>query len=560
MKKFYKSLLFAFIFLFFILIGNVEANTFNSVNMDIYIDNNGDAHITEIWDYTANDGTENYHSYKNIGNSEFTNFTVTDETTCYTTLTSWDVNASFEDKAYKCGINKLYDKVELCWGISSYGRHTYTLKYTITNFVSELSDCQVVYWELLPSGSSKRNAYVKIYSDFNYDIETPVWGYGNYGGTCYVYDGYIEMSSGGNLSSNEYMTILIKFPKGTFNTHNISNNNFEYYHNMAEEGATKYSNNSSGRLFTIIFILFFIVAIAKSISSTANSNSTKLTFGSTGNKVPKDVPLFRDIPCKGDLFRAYFIAYNYNLMKKKTDILGALLLKWLKENRISIKKVEVGKIFKKEDTCIILNSSSNFESELENKLYSMFFRASKDKVLQEKEFEKWCSRNYQDLLDWFDSVLTYERDILIQEGKINFEETTSFKIFKSKKYIADDSLMEEAKELKGLKKFLEDFTLIDKRESIEVALFEDYLIFAQILGIAKKVASQFKKLYPEIIENYNYDFDDIFLIYAISSAGISSANTAKSRAESYSSGGRRFFFWWRPEVARLVAEVGMGSR
>ena len=100
--------------------------------------------------------------------------------------------------------------------------------------------------------------------------------------------------------------------------------------------------------------------------------------------------------------------------------------------------------------------------------------------------------------------------------------------------------MNEAKELKGLKKFLEEFTLIDKREAIEVALFEEYLMFAQILGIADKVSKQFKKLYPDIIQNYNYDFDDVFLIYAISSSGISKANTAKSRAESYSSGGGGF--------------------
>lgn len=222
-----------------------------------------------------------------------------------------------------------------------------------------------------------------------------------------------------------------------------------------------------------------------------------------------------------------------------------------------MKKRKFGKVFKKEDTCIILDKSSSFENKLEQSLHSMFYIASKDGMLESKEFEKWCSRNYSSILNWFDTVLDYERDILVQEGKISIEEPHTFK---SRKYIVDNSLMEEAKEIKGLKKFLEEFTLIDKREAIEVTLFEDYLIFAQILGIAKKVATQFKKLYPEIIESYNYDFEDIFLIYTISNSGISSASSAKSRAESYSSGGRRIFFWWWPEVARLVVVVGMGSR
>lgn len=533
--------------------------------MNIYIDKNGNAHVNEVWDYTVKNGTENYHSYKNIGNSKFNNFTVKDETKTYTTVSYWNVNASFDNKAYKCGINKISDGVELCWGISSYGRHTYTLSYTITNFVSELKDSQMAYWELIPSGNSKGKVYIKIYSDFDYASDTPVWGYGNYGGTCYVYDGYIEMESDGKLTSNEYMTILVQFPSGTFNTSNILNHDFEYYHSMAEEGTTHYSKDSSvsiKNIMSVFPIFFFMIAIFATIVGLGkvHTKTINLYFGSTGNNVPKDVPLFRDIPCNGDIFRAYFIAHNYNLMKKKTDFLGAILLKWLKENKIKIEKKEVGKIFTKEDTCIILDQTSTFKNMLEQSLHSMFYIASKDGILESREFEKWCSRNYTSILNWFDRVLDYERDILVKEGKIAIKEVTNFKIFKSHKYVVDPSLMEEAKEIKGLKKFLEEFTLIDKREAIEVTLFEEYLIFAQILGIAKKVATQFKKLYPEIIENYDYDYNDIFLIHAISNSGISKATTAKARAESYSSGGRRIFFWWRPEVAHLVVEAGMGSR
>lgn len=560
MKKFYAIMFFTFMFLFFIFIGNVNANTLNSVKMDIFVDDNGDANVTEVWDYTVNSGTENYHSFKNIGNSEFTNLRVSDENTNYTFLSSWNINASFDDKAYKCGINKVSDGVELCWGISSYGRHTYTISYTITSFVSELNDSQMIYWELIPSGNSKGSVYIKIHGNFNYDFETPVWGYGNYGGTCYVYDGYIEMQSDGKLDSDEYMTILAKFPLGTFNTSNVLNKDFNYYYEMAEDGSTDYSSSSVLNAISVIFpILFFFFIIVMTVGF-ADSRVSTFNFGKTGNKVPKDIPLYRDIPCKGDIFRAYFVADSYKLLKKKTDFLGAIFLKWLKENRISIEKQEVGKIFKKEDTCIILKNDSSFLNEHEEALYKMIKEASKDEILQEKEFEKWCSRNYSKILNWFDKILDSERDLLVSEGIIELQEVPVMKVFKKKKYVVNDSLMEEAKELAGLKKFLEEFTLIKEREPIEVNLFEDYLIFAQILGIAKKVASQFKKLYPEIIESYNYDFDDIFLIYAISNSGISSANTARSRAESYSSGGggfssgggRRWLFWW--------AVDGMGSR
>ena len=265
--------------------------------------------------------------------------------------------------------------------------------------------------------------------------------------------------------------------------------------------------------------------------------------------------MYRDIPCRGDIFRAYFIAKNYNLMKKKTDFLGAILLKWLKENKISIEKETVGKVFKKDETCVILNKDLAFENNLEQELHSMFYTASKDGILEKKEFERWCSSNYSKILNWFDRVLDYERDILISEGLIAKEDYRKLG-FKNHKYVVDSSLMDEAKELAGLKNFLKEFTLIKEREAIEVALFEDYLVFAQILGISKAVAEQFKKLYPDVIEHYNYDYDDIFILYSISDSGISKANSAKSRAESYSSGGRRILFWWRPEVAHLVAGGG----
>ena len=58
-----------------------------------------------------------------------------------------------------------------------------------------------------------------VRSKFADDIA--VWGYGNYGGTAYVYDGVIEMNSDGELDTNEYMTILVELPSDMFQTNNI---------------------------------------------------------------------------------------------------------------------------------------------------------------------------------------------------------------------------------------------------------------------------------------------------------------------------------------------------
>lgn len=555
MKKSLKIfLIFLFALILFSLGKCVEANSIQKISMDIFIKENGDAQVTETWSCKVTQGTEVYHPYYNLGNSQIKNLSVTDGNTKYTTLSSWNTSGTLSSKANKCGINKISNGVELCWGISSYGSHTYTAKYTITNFVSELTDSQMIYWTLIPYdfSTSIGQVYIKIYTNFKIANTTDVWGYGNYGGTAYVYNGYIEMQSDGALSTNEYMTILVKFPTGTFNTTNKLNHNFDYYYNMAEEGATKYVDSSSsesegtsswGAIIPIfIFIGAWGIMIAGFVKSGVGSTNT-FNFGTEGKNIPKDVPYFRDIPCKKDIFRAYYIAYQYGLTKNKTDILGAIILKWLKDSLITIQQKETGMIFKKENTVVVLKETdpSSIEDEKEQELFIMLYEASKDGYLENKEFEKWCSKSYSKILSWFDTIIEREKQKLVTEGLITVEEKVTLKIFKSKVYTATPELKQEAIELAGLKRYLNEYTLIKDRQAIEVQLFEGYLIYAQIMGIAKKVAKEFKDLYPEIIEQSNFNsYDNIVFIHMCATHGIQEANSAKSRAESYSSGGGGF--------------------
>lgn len=538
-------------------VGNeVKANSISSITMDIYIDQMGTAHVKETWESYLNEGTEGYKPYYNLGSSVISNFKVYDNGNLYTMLSSWNPSASFGEKAYKNGINYISNGVELCFGISEYGSHTYVLEYDISNFVAGLMDADMVYWTLMPYDFSvePNNVYIKIYADEKFEDTLDVWGYGNYGGYAYVYDGYIEMNSNGILDSNEYMTILIKFPKGTFNTDNNKlNYDFNHYLDMAEEGAEHYTDNGGysysfrttfqilfmvafGFIMIIMSVVFAAQAIIKNMSE-GGAGALKLMFGETGKKIPKDVPLYRDIPCNKDIFRAYWVAVNYGLMKRKTDLLGAILLKWLREGKIRTEKIESG-ILKKEQNIIIFDQDFFSSNTLENDLYQMMFEASKDGKLEQNEFKKWCNTHYNQILKWFDKVADKETEKLVEEGKIDEAEQITFKFFKSKVYNVHSSMLEEAKKMKGLKNFLEEFSQIDKREAIEVMMWEEYLMYAQIFGIADKVAKQFKKLYPDVITDYSYD--SVIFVHTISYTGMQSATSAKSRAESYSSGGGGF--------------------
>lgn len=554
MKR-YLKITFIILFSLFIfgLSKNVEANSISKISMDIYIDNNGDASITEVWDCYNDKGTEAYHPYYSLGNSKIENLTVSESGNTYTTLSSWNTSGSLSDKAYKCGINEISNGVELCWGISQYGSHKYTVKYNITKFISELTDSQMLYWTFIPYdfSTSVGSVYIKVHTDFNISDTVGVWGYGNYAGFTYVNKkGYIEMQSDGRLDTDEYMTMLVQFPSKTFNTSNFINHDFEYYLNMAEEGSEKYQGTSKSSgigaigltfvIFDFIPIILIIVFLGIFAKKQVVSN---LKFGAEGKKIPSDVAYYRDIPCQKDIFRAYYIGYNYGLLKNKTDILGAIILKWMKDSIIRVEQRESGKIFKKENAVIILNETNPdmIENEQEKEIFKMLYEASKDGILESKEFEKWCNVSYSRILKWFDNILDKQRDILVNEGLIIAEEKTSFKIFTSTIYTATPELKKEAIELAGLKKYLKEYTLIKDREAIEVVIFEEYLIYAQIMGIAKEVAKEFKDIYPEIIEQSNFSsYDNIIFINMCASSGIFHAESARTRAESYSSGGGGF--------------------
>ena len=65
-------------------------------------------------------------------------------------------------------------------------------------------------------------------------------------------------------------------------------------------------------------------------------------------------------------------------------------------------------------------------------------------------------------------------------------------------------------------------------------------MYAQIFGIADRVAKEFEKLYPEGFKELGYDYSDFVFIHAFSDNSMRVATTAKERAASYSSGGGGF--------------------
>lgn len=526
----------------------ILANEINNIDMKIYVDNNGTAHVTEEWTTKLNEGTEGYKPYYNLGKSKISNFKVSMNGKEYTYKSDYDINASFNEKKYKNGFHYIDNGVELCFGITNYGKNTYILSYDISNFVVNTSDnYQMIYWTLFPYdyNPSPERVYIKIYSDFKYADTLDVWGYGKYGAPTYVYDGYIEMDSESTVTSSEYMTILVKFPENTFTLDTAVDKTFDEYLNMANEGATTYKvqkKNFFQKLLSYIPVLISIF-IPFAIVFIAIRSSIVNGYGYKNNKVinKKETPLFRDIPCNKDIYYANTLTKLNNEIftgYKETNIFGAIILKWVKENKVKFINQTKG-AFDKETSSIDLTLNPTFDNVLEKELFDIMHEASIDGILETKELEKWCNKNYSKFFNLFERINTVEIHKLKNDNHIyNRTDKNECK----KKNVMDDTIYEESVKLYGLKKFLDEFSKIDTREVLEVHIWDEYLMFAYIFGIADKVAKQLKNLYPEVLEDPNnyIDLDTILYINYLSNRSVNAASTARSRAESYSSGGGGF--------------------
>ena len=531
-----------FIFLISSTLVQASDNIYN-IDMDIYLDEQGNANITEVWDVKGSDGSEWYKGYTNMGYIDLANFTVSMDGK-ELTKKAWNVKENLSQKKGYYGVNTINNGFELCFGKYDYKRHKFTLKYTLTNVVFNTEDSQVVYNTFIDrlSGVNFEDFHIKISSYYSFPDNLDVWGYGNKG-YAYVKDGVIEASNEGSMGDS-YVALLVKFPVGTFDT-SVEYSNFKTFedvYTMAEQGTYDYNYDEEQssfleNLFGIItaiapflFIGIGVVAISKS------------GYGYINNKVidKKETPFFRDIPCNKDIYYANTLTkLNLELFNKykETNILGAIMLKWVKEDKIKFIKEEKSGILSKEKSSIDLRLNPTFDNVLEKELFDTMYKASGDGILETKELEKWAKKNYSKFFDLFNRINDVELMKLKNEGHIYKRKDKSEC---KKKNVMDDTIYNESVKLYGLKRFLDEFSKMDTKEVLEVKIWDEYLMYAYIFGIADKVAKQLKNLYPEIIQEYNYDYDTLIMINNISTSSVSAASTARSAAQSYSAGGGGF--------------------
>lgn len=573
MKKYIKTK-YLILFTFFLFIPQVKANSIKNIDMDVFVEKNGDASVTETWKTTSNEGTEIYRGYATKSYS-ISNFTVSDDLgRNYEFLSDWDISGSFSDKAYKNGINYNDDGIELCWGISQYGNRTYILKYNISNLVKQYTDNQGIYFNFLSSIKAVDSVKITIHSDEPFSLDNAkIWDFGNNGEINFK-DGKIVLTAK-NLTESQYIVGLVRFEHNIFDISNITSESFDDVYDSAMSDVKDIEKPFEIKdIFLLLVAAIFFnpilwIVLLMIFINKFNKKSEKLTefilgsrkrsgdldFGLDGNVLPEDVNYYREIPSNKDLERAYWVCLKYSVIpeeKVKQGIIGAILLKWIKNGYITVLKMEKGILsFKDNNYAIDLTKITNVDNEIENGLLKILITAAgPNKILEAKEFKKWSKKNYSEVSSWFSSIDDQVELNLEKEGLITLTQETTQGMFGTSKNITiknvNPKLKEEAIQLKGLKKFLLDFSIMPEREYFEVKTWEEYLIFAQLMGIADKVAEQFSKIYPNFNQEslLNSDFATLAVInmadlgYTGMVQGYEIANSRSSEDHDYSGSSR----------------------
>lgn len=533
-----------------------SGNTLDTLNIEVYIHEDGSATITETWKMEVVEGTENFRVLDRLGDAYIKDYSVSDENGPFTLVENWNINASRQQKANTFGMVQNGNVLELCYGVGEFGSRTYTMQYTIVNFVFQYADTQAINWRFVSNDMKPmpNNVNILIQSDIELNNNNAdIYGFGFDGNINFTENGILVTNNSNRIGGNGYVNVFIGLHDNFYSNANKQYNNFTYEEKLDDVmTGSDYRNNSNSTLRSALLVsMFFIIAIGSLIITLIYNYRKKTYFPSSLTFIDKEkllkkaqVDPFRDIPCKKDVFRFYYIVKLANLAEDddiKAGLIAAILLNWMRNGELTFVKLE-GKKLDRKKYQVDFSQDVTCENTLEEELLS-FFRsaAGTNKILETKDFNRWCSKNYSQLDAWFSKVDMYGKKELIDDESLivnNLE--TKFIAMKipQHKEIYTTKFREELYHVAGFKNFLLEFSSIEQKQVQEVRLWEDYLIFASVLGLAEKVEKELGRLYPNFNQysQLDYSYTSIGTRYFIYS-GMRSSSRARNAAQMRSSGG-----------------------
>lgn len=462
--------------------------------MDVEILQNGSVNVTEVWDVRSIGGRDWCRPLDDLdlGGYTVSDFYVYIDGKPLKYVNNWGVDTIFGTKGLY-GYRRFINDLDLCFATGDMKRHTFTLKYKVTNYVFNTDEKQVFYKKLINNGSFD-NFLIKIKSDYyQFPDDMEIYGYG-YDGDVIINNGVINISGSGQTPFS-YVSILGVLPKYEFNTSNkvYGFNNVYTYLEHANDEYEQYLELKKvfdNRWLISIIIILLIILVVIGIKYIRKRIKILNGYGYKNNlEIDYDkIDLYRNIPFNNDIYYAYALIKINRIGEEDCNLISAIILKWIKEKKIVLNKGD-------DLNYIDLTSKPRFDDELEERFFDMMYEASNNGILEAKEFRDWAIHYNSKFLSIFSLIVDKYVNLLKVDMHIYHRIT---KNECRSRYIMDDKVYQDSLKLYGLRKYLEEFSKMDTKEVMEVKLWEEYLMFACLFGIADKVSNQFKHIHPDI--------------------------------------------------------------
>lgn len=451
----------------------------DSLRINVELRDDGAALVTETWRINVSDDiSEWYLVADNMGRMTIEDLRVSDETgNEYVNEGEWNVNRSRARKAGRCGLVTKSDGYEICWGVGSSGWHTYTVRYLLTGLVKGHEDLDGFNHMFVARdlGSSPQSIVLTIRKPgLEFTTEnTKVWAFG-FHGEIHVEDGVVVARTTEPFTRRSALIAMVGFEKGLFHPALAESRTFDEVRQTAMEGSDYREPDKDGDFWIGLLVgLGVVLSVFVSVKVIVKTVKRKRELLGGGMR---NVAWFRDAPLGGDLKKSsnILLAFSGNTMLERQNLIAAYITRLFYRGAFEIVP-QPGKskpLMKIRDLEVDDSTDSRSDAGLESRLYSFIKEAAgEDGILQKNELQRWANRHGEALYDW------------------GLDAWNGVTIWTMKP--------EDARQVFGLRRYLKDFTMIKDRGVVEVKLWNNYLIFASLYGIADQLMKDFRKVCPE---------------------------------------------------------------
>ncbi len=602
MKKFKKIVLFLFVFIICTLISKnllieVKAEDYSNLylnKLEFYVEINSDGSmdVTETWNIDIRNTNTLYKTFE-IDSKKYSSIenVLVKDVTANMELTHINQEMYHVTKNCYYGLKNSKGDFEIAWGVgldNSHDIRTYEISYTVKDVIGKYNDYSELYWQFVGKDfeidAEKITGAIKLPEKAKNTEEIKVWGHTeDLNGEIYVTDKDEIKFQLNNFNSGRYVEVRILFPSDMIISTSRTYNENRYDDVLKEEA--KWAKQANLRRkwqeieeeVILTFVIFVVIALCIIFIEKAVKYGKQLG-GINKYKPEQKLEYFRELP-ENDVTPGealYILKEPYNTFSSYFGkIFSATLLNLKLKEYIDLKVEKTEKSKEKIYINKLKNPDNNLKGDEKRILEFLYKAYNKKTEIEIKDLEKYIEKHpagVESLIKGCEKNIENQlqtNGILDKKQKEEFSKyanlATLYYIFtiillfwafplsiillingiicskiKKNVNVLTQKGVNSKEKWKGLKNYMEKFSLLDEKEIPAIEVWEKYLVYATVFGISNKVLKQLKTVYPDIdkIDAINTSTYMYFMYHSnFGTSFTSSINSSISSSYSSATGG-----------------------